>query len=138
MWIWVLPTGRRRPSVRVGIPWFVAFVAWLAFARGAVSYPVLRSRGLLAWLAWLVLGAVVLPTLVATASLLLDVRLGVRALLKTAGLTVFVTALVLVLLSPDFAAFAFVGGFAVAAAAAASYALATSGGLEAWRDGNAP
>jgi glucose uptake protein GlcU len=92
----------------------------------------------MAWSIWFAVGALAVPCIVAGVSLLLNVRFGLTAVAQTAGAAVVATGFALVLLFRDFAAFAFVGGFAVCAVAAATYAFGTSRGIEAWRDANGP
>jgi hypothetical protein len=133
-----LPSGRRRPSLRIGIPWFLAFLAWLAVARAGVDHPALRRPGVAAWGTWALMGSVALPAIVAVASRLLLVPFSAGALWRTALATLVATAIGLPVLHLDYPAFAFLGGFAVAAVAAGAYALCTSKGMEAWRDVNLP
>jgi hypothetical protein len=134
MFVWPFPTGRRRPSVRIGFPWFFGFLAWLLAARLAVDHPILRSHGIRAWTAWLVVGSVLVPAVVMGASGLIGVAPRFSASVWTAAAASVTTGIVLLVLFKDFAAFAFVGGFAVAAVSATCYAVGTARGLEAWKD----
>jgi O-antigen/teichoic acid export membrane protein len=84
---------------------------------------------------WLLVGALAVPVAQVAVSLLIDVRLSGAAFVRSAVISVFVTGLILVLLG-DFAAFALFGGFVVSAASAFVYVIATSRGLESWRDGS--
>jgi len=136
MWAWPFPSGRRRPSLRLGLPWLVGFVAWLALARLAVDHRDLRDSGPYARVAWLALGAFVLPGLVAAVSRLLGVFFRPRAFVCTMGACFLATGATLLVLFPDFPAFAFVGGSTVAGVGAGTYALGTSLDLDAWRDAN--
>lgn len=133
-WVWPFPSGRRRPSLRVGLPWLVSFLGWLAFARVAVDYRALRQHDVPGIAAWLVFGSVVVPVVVAVVSRLIQVEFRGAALFWTVAVAFVATGVALSLLFRDFAAFAFLGGFAVCAAASAAYAVGTSRGFEAWRD----
>lgn len=134
MGIWVPPAGRRRPSARIGFPWLASFVVWLCVARWAVEEAWLRTRGLPSWLAWLCVSGVLVPGVVAAVSTIGGIRLRVRALSGAVVAAMGACGVSLVFLFADFAAFAFLGGFAVSIAAAAAYALATSRDLAARQD----
>lgn len=134
--LWPFPVGRRRPSLRIGVPWFAGFCTWVGAGRLAVAHPVLRRPGLAAWIAWMLVGTLVLPAVAALASRLLDVAIEGRAFVVTGVASAVATALAILVLLPDFAAFAFLGAFVVPLVTAAAYALATAWGREAWRDAN--
>jgi len=130
---WVM-TGRMRASARIGLPWFGGFLAWVLCARATVGHPSLRQPGLVAWAAWLLVGGALLPAVVAGVSRLIDVPFRAGALAWASLGSLVATAAALLVLLPDFASFAVLGGFGVPLAAAVIYAVATSRGLEAWRD----
>jgi len=134
--MWVILTGRLRPSARIGFPWLGALLAWILAARLAVDHPALRRPGALAWVLWLLVGGALQPVVVAFVSRLIDVPFRLHALRSAALATLAATAVALLLLLPDFRVFAVLGGFGTALVAATVYAFGTSRGLEAWRDGS--
>lgn len=137
--VWPFPTGRRRPSVRVGFPWLGGFIVWMVCARLAVDHRWLLRIDAKAWMFWLAVGAVAVPVAVAIVSLLVTVRLSPRGLASSvvAGFAGTSAFLLFRTLGLEYAPFAFLGGMADALLVTAVYVVATSRGLEAWRDGNA-
>ncbi len=137
--VWPFPTGRRRPSVRVGFPWLGGFIVWMVCARLAVDHRWLLRIDAKAWMFWLAVGAVAVPVAVAIVSLLVTVRLSPRGLASSvvAGFAGTSAFLLFRALGLEYAPFAFLGGMADALLVTAAYGVSTSSGLEAWRDGNA-
>jgi hypothetical protein len=131
---WPFPTGRRRPSLRIGVPWFAGFCAWTSAGWLAVDLPVLRRPGPVAWVLWISIAAVALPVAVAIASLIVDVAPDLRAMALAAVPSAAAAVVALLVLFPEFPAFAFVGGFFVPLVTVAAYAFATAHGEEARRD----
>jgi hypothetical protein len=129
--IFVLPTGPRRPSVRVGYPWLACFLVWLVAAR-VVLHTCLQTS----WWFWCVMGTLVLPAFAVMVSLPLGIPWRPRRASTSmiCGLGATVPFLLTVSSPTDFATFAFLGGFAVAAVVAVTYALATASALDARRD----
>jgi hypothetical protein len=120
----------------VGFPWLASFVGWLTVSRVAVEQEWLRTRTAAAWLAWLCIAGVLVPILVAATSRLGGIPVRAGAFCVTALAAVIACGLLLAVLSRDFAAFAFLGGFAVSTVAAGTYAVATSRDLVARQDAN--
>jgi Na+/proline symporter len=123
----------------VGFPWLGGFIVWLLCARVAVDRPSLLRVDAKSWLFWLAVGAVAVPMAVAIVSLLITVRFSPRGLVSgiVAGFAGTTAFLLFRALGLDYAPFAFLGGMADALLVTAVYVVATSRGLEAWRDGNA-
>lgn len=134
MGIWVPPSGRRRPSARIGFPWIAAFAVWLGVARWAVEDAWLRTRSASSSVAWLCVAGVLIPGVVAAVSRFGGVRLRARAFSGAMVAALVACGVSLAFFFADFAAFAFLGGFAVSIAAVAVYAVATSRDLAARQD----
>lgn len=126
-----IPTGPRRPSVRVGYPWLACFFSWLVVARLVVGTAFLAS-----WALWCATAALVLPAVAVLVSLPLGVSPHLRAFFASglAGLLGATLSLVLLSYSHEFALFAFLGGMLVAGLAVGAYVLATASALDARRD----
>lgn len=138
LWLTALSprTRRRRPSLRVGVPWVVALACWLLMARLSVSGRAFDGG----WARWLAVGGLLVPAAVAVASLPLGVRPRPRAILACAAASLAGTALSVALLhaSREAVAFTFLGGLLVAALAAGAFALATADREAARRDAVEP
>jgi hypothetical protein len=123
---------RRRPSLRVGLPWGASLVGWLLAARLSVDGRAFDGG----WLRWLAVGGLLVPGVVSLVSLPLGVRPRLRAVLACAAASLAGTALSVALLraSGGATAFTFLGGLLVSALAAGAFALATADGNGARRD----
>ncbi len=136
--MWPFPSGRRRPSLRVGLPWLFGTSAWVGMARLAVELEWLRRAELASWLTWLVVQTVLLPAAIVLASAIIGVWPDVRSVVRTALAVAISTTLAILTLYGEFAAFGILGGMIVSAVATIVFVLSTSRGSEAWRDAHLP
>jgi hypothetical protein len=125
---------RRRPSIRIGLPWLGGFAAWAAMARIAVDGRTFDAS----WAYWLSTGLVVVPAAVVLVSVLIGVRPRIVAMAGCAFASLVGTAAAVLLLhaSREAGAFTFLGGWVTSMLAAGAYAFGTSRGEESWRDAN--
>lgn len=134
LWIALLSTRgrRRRPSIRVGLPWGTSVAAWFVMARLAVDGRAFHGS----WVYWLAVGGLVMPAAVVLASMVAGVwptRRSVGASVLASLIGTFLGLLVLHL-SREPMPFAILGGFVVSLLATGSYVVASSTGEVARRD----
>jgi hypothetical protein len=138
LWLAVLSSRgrRRRPSLRVGLPWVLSFLAWTAMARLAVDGRAFNDG----WLYWLTSGGLVVPAAVVLASLPTGAWPSPRSALAcvAASLVGTVFSVFMLRASREPATFAVLGGFVVGLAATGSYVVATSMGETARGDADDP
>jgi hypothetical protein len=137
--LWGLAVGsasarRRRPSIRIGLPWLGGFAAWVARARSAVDGRTFDAS----WAYWLPTGLLIVPAAVVLVSVLIGVRPRLVAMAGCAVASLAGTAAAVVLLhaSREAGAFTVLGGWVTSMLAAGAYAFGTSRGEESWRDGH--
>ncbi len=132
----VLANTRRRPSIRVGLPWAASLAVWVAMARLAVAGTAFDGGALY----WLAVGAVVVPLAVLLSSLVASVFPSKRSVgacvVASEGATLVSVILLHYFREPG--AFVILGGFFVSLVATASYVVASSTGETARRDAEDP
>jgi hypothetical protein len=133
---WSSMSRRRWPSVRIGVPWLAALMAWLVMANVAIDGRTFNGG----WLYWLLVGAIVVPLAVVLGSLVVGVWPTVRSLTAcvVAALAGTVASLALLHASREPPPFAVLGGFLVALLATTAFVITGSTGETARRDAEDP